>query len=182
MLDPGWTEQMQINTIEPSPSASPATTGSSLSSSATSRPVRSSSSGCSFRSTRRTSAAARRTLRSTTTRRSSHTRPQRDHLPLMDIVIRAFVLFVFVLLLTRLIGRRELSLAPAVRPDPPDRDRRPHAAGGDPERPLHHGPRAHDRAIFGLLTLAVVVRRLQLPVVRPILEPRAGRSWWRTAT
>ena len=36
-------------------------------------------------------------------------RPHGDHLPLMDLVIRAVVAFLFVYLLTRVIGRRELS-------------------------------------------------------------------------
>src|SRR6185503_6192072 len=40
---------------------------------------------------------------------SRHPRPYADDLPLMDLAIRATVLFLFVYLLTRIIGRRELS-------------------------------------------------------------------------
>ena len=38
-----------------------------------------------------------------------HARPRDDHLSLMDIVIRAAVIFVFIWMLMRVIGRRELS-------------------------------------------------------------------------
>ena len=67
VFDGGWTEQMQINTVEPAPSANRAETVASRSTTATSAPATSSSSISSSRSTRPTSAAARRTSSSTTT-------------------------------------------------------------------------------------------------------------------
>ena len=71
VFDSGWTEQMQINTIEPSPVGESSRDGRLTLDMGRLAAGRKLVSGSSSRSTRRTSAAARRTWRSTTTRRSS---------------------------------------------------------------------------------------------------------------
>ena len=92
--------------VEPARSARAARTGSSSSSSGTSRPATRSCSSCSSRSTRRTSAAqpGRRALRRAA---QAGRAPPDDHgVSLMDIVVRAVVLYLFMLFVMRVIGRR----------------------------------------------------------------------------
>jgi uncharacterized membrane protein YcaP (DUF421 family) len=88
----------------------------------------------------------------------------------MDIVIRAFVAFLFVFTLTRLIGRRELS---SLQPFDPML-----LIGiGDL---IQQGVTQNDLSVtglvltvgvFGLMTLAVSYLGFRFPRVRPILEP-----------
>jgi uncharacterized membrane protein YcaP (DUF421 family) len=88
----------------------------------------------------------------------------------MDIVVRAFFAFVFVFLLTRLIGRRELS---TLQPF----DLLLLIVVGDL---LQQGVTQNDLSftglvlavgMFGLLTLAMSYAGWRFPRVRPLLEP-----------
>ena len=88
----------------------------------------------------------------------------------MDIVIRAFVAFLFIFLLTRLIGRRELS---TLQPF----DLLLLVVVGDL---LQQGVTQNDLSftglvlavgMFGLLTLALSYAGWRFPRVRPLLEP-----------
>ncbi len=88
----------------------------------------------------------------------------------MDIVVRAFLAFVFIFLLTRLIGRRELS---TLQPF----DLLLLVVVGDL---LQQGVTQNDLSftglvlavgMFGLLTLAMSYAGWRFPRVRPLLEP-----------
>ena len=88
----------------------------------------------------------------------------------MDIVVRAFLAFVFIFLLTRLIGRRELS---TLQPF----DLLLLVVVGDL---LQQGVTQNDLSftglvlvvgMFGLLTLALSYAGWRFPRVRPLLEP-----------
>ena len=88
----------------------------------------------------------------------------------MDIVVRAFLAFVFIFLLTRLIGRRELS---TLQPF----DLLLLVVVGDM---LQQGVTQNDLSftglvlvvgMFGLLTLALSYAGWRFPRVRPLLEP-----------
>ena len=88
----------------------------------------------------------------------------------MDIVVRAFLAFVFIFLLTRLIGRRELS---TLQPF----DLLLLVVVGDM---LQQGVTQNDLSftglvlvvgMFGLLTLAMSYAGWRFPRVRPLLEP-----------
>jgi len=88
----------------------------------------------------------------------------------MDIVVRAFLAFLFIFLLTRLIGRRELS---TLQPF----DLLLLVVVGDM---LQQGVTQNDLSftglvlvvgMFGLLTLAMSYAGWRFPRVRPLLEP-----------
>lgn len=88
----------------------------------------------------------------------------------MDIIVRAFVAFVFIFLLTRLIGRRELS---SLQPF----DLMLLVVVGDL---IQQGITQNDLSVtgivlaigmFGLLTLAASYLGFKFPRVRPLLEP-----------
>ena len=88
----------------------------------------------------------------------------------MDIVVRAFIAFIFIFLLTRLIGRRELS---TLQPF----DLLLLVVVGDL---LQQGVTQNDLSFtglvlavgsFGLLTLAMSYAGWRFPRVRPLLEP-----------
>ncbi len=88
----------------------------------------------------------------------------------MDIVVRAFLAFLFIFLLTRLIGRRELS---TLQPF----DLLLLVVVGDL---LQQGVTQNDLSVtglvlavgmFGLLTLAMSYAGWRFPRVRPLLEP-----------
>ena len=110
VLDSGWAEGITINTVEPSPlgsckprrearlraRADPGRPQARLLPPAPGQPDE-----------RRASLAGRAALRRR--RAAGHHRPHHHRVPLMDIVIRALVMFLFVWLVTRAVGRRELS-------------------------------------------------------------------------
>ena len=110
VLDPGWLEGITLNTLEPSPVGEASRDGKialdlgHVPAGAEARPLpalpgqpdRDRPARPGRRAVRRRDAAARN-------------RPHGDDLSLMDLVIRAAVAFLFVYLLTRIIGRRELS-------------------------------------------------------------------------
>ena len=110
LLDPGWLEGITLNTLVPSPVGEANRDGriafdlgrvprrhrARLLPPLPGQPDRDRAAAAGRRAARRRDAAPRH-------------RPHGDHLPLMDLVIRAAVAFAFVYLITRVIGRRELS-------------------------------------------------------------------------
>ena len=170
VLDPGWLEGMTLNTVEPSPDrrveprradrvrarphpgrrrlpALPAVPGEP--------------------DERRPPRDRRRPLR-----RRPAAAPRRPHdhgLALMDIVLRAAVAFLFVLLLTRVVGRRELS---SLEPF----DLILLVMIGDL---VQQGVTQNDYSVTGLflagttialLTVAISYTSFKLPFVRPVLD------------
>ena len=162
---PGWAEGMTINTIEPRPIGEASRDGKlvldlgHIPAGQVLHPLHADPGEPDQR--RVAPVAERRARRRRQARSSAST--ARDDLPLvMDLVLRAVVVFVFVLVLTRVIGRRELSALAAVRPDPPDHPRRCAPAGPDAGRLLRHGRGARRRDVRGAAGVRLVAR-LSLP-------------------